>query len=80
MEQSENLPPRYAIRLSDLRDWYIVTAACFKCRHQTDLAAGFLAWDRPPHIHLSNLQRKLRCTHCGNRLDNTLSVKAAPRS
>ena len=80
MEQSENLPPRYAIRLGDLREWHLVTATCFQCRHQADLTTRFLGWERPPHIYLSDLQRKLRCTHGGNRVDNTLSVKAAPRS
>ena len=31
-------------------------------------------------MHLVDLQRKLRCTHCGNRLDNSLSVRAMPRN
>ena len=80
MEHSKNLPPRYAIRLGDLRDWHVVTATCFQCRHQADLTAGFLGGERPPHTYVSDLHRKLRCSHCGNRADNTLTVKAAPRN
>jgi hypothetical protein len=80
MEQNKNIPPRYAIRLGDLRHWHRITATCFKCGHHSDLPASFLAWDRSPHTYLSDLQRKLRCSHCGNRVDNTFSVKAAPRN
>ena len=31
VEQSENIWPKYAIRLRDLHDWHNVTARCFKC-------------------------------------------------
>jgi hypothetical protein len=80
MEQNKNLPPRYAIRLADLGDWHIVTATSFRCRHQADLAADFLAWRRPPDTRWVDLQRKLRCSRCGHRTDNTLPVQAAPRN
>ena len=80
MEQNENIGPKYAIRLADLREWHIVTATCFRCRHQTELTAGFLTWERPPHTYLTDLERKLRCTRCGNRQDNTLSVRLVPRN
>jgi hypothetical protein len=80
MEQRENIGPKYAIRLADLREWHIVTATCFQCRHQTELTAGFLTWERSPHAYLTELERKLRCTRCGNRKDNTLSVRLVPRN
>ena len=80
MEQTENIGPKYAIRLADLREWHIVTATCFRCRHQTELSAGFLAWERVPHTYLTDLERKLRCTRCGNRQGNTLSVRLVPRN
>jgi hypothetical protein len=28
MEQSKNIPPRYAIRLEDLRAWHVIFATC----------------------------------------------------
>ena len=80
MEQNGNIGPKYAIRLADLREWHIVTATCFRCRHQTELSAGFLAWERVPHTYLTELERKLRCTRCGNRQGNTLSVRLVPRN
>jgi hypothetical protein len=42
MEQKGNIGPKYAIRLADLRDWHIVTATCFRYRHQVEFTAGFL--------------------------------------
>ena len=80
MEQNENISPKYAIHLADLREWHIVTATCFRCRYQAELTAGFFAWERPPHTHLIEFERKLRCTRCGNRQNNTLSVRLAPRN
>ena len=80
MEQKENTGPKYAIRLSDLREWHIVTVTCFKCRYQAELTAGFLIWERPPQTYLTELERKLRCTRCGNRERNTLSVQHVSRN
>ena len=44
MEHSENIGPKYAIRLDDLRHWHIVTARCFKCSHETEFTGDFIAW------------------------------------
>ena len=52
----------------------------YAIRYQADLNVGFLAWERPPYTHLVDLERKLRCTRCGNRLDNSLSVRVMPRN
>ena len=80
MEYSENIGPKYAI-LGDLRHWHIVTARCFKCRHErTEFTGDFIAWERPPHTYLTELQRKLRCTQCGNRAGNMLTVRMAARN
>ena len=51
-----------------------------ECRHQTELTTGFLTWERVPHTYLTDLERKLRCTRCGNRQGNTLSVRLVPRN
>jgi hypothetical protein len=81
MEHSENIVgPKYAIRLGDLRHWHIVTARCFRCRHEIEFTGDFLAWERSPTTYLTELQRKLRCTQCQNRVGNTLTVRAASRN
>ena len=79
MEHSENIDPKHAIRMRDLRHWHIVSARCLQCRHETEFTGDFLAWERSPHAYLTDLQRKLRCTRCGNREGNTLSVRMAAR-
>ena len=67
MEQSENIRPKYAIRLRDLRVSHRITACCFWCGHTYEFAADFLARERPPLSFLAELEPKLRCTLCGNR-------------
>ena len=42
MEQRENIGPKHAIRLSDLREWHIITETCFKCGYQGRLTACFI--------------------------------------
>ena len=75
----ENIGPKHAIRMRDLRHWHIVSARCLQCRHETGFTGDFLAWERSPHAYLTDLRRKLRCTRCGNREGNTLSVRMAAR-
>ena len=80
MEHPENiLGPKYAIRLSELRHSHIISARCLQCGHEAEFTGDFLAWERSPHACLTDLQRKLRCTRCGNREGNTLSVRMAAR-
>ena len=80
MEQSKNVPPRYAIRLEDLRGWHVVFATCAACGKRTHIDVRLLQNGRPPYTRLLDLERKLRCDSCGNRRDNTLSVTMAPRN
>lgn len=79
MEQNENIGPIYAFRLKDLRRWHRVSARCFQCCHETVLLIDLIRWDRPEHTRLVDLERKLRCTKCGNRERNTISVRMVER-
>jgi ribosomal protein L37E len=85
MEQSWNIPPRYAIRLGDLRHWHVVTVTCPACGHKGRLDAATLGRTRPgrpslpDHTRLMDLERRLRCRRCGNRDDNRILVTLAPR-
>ncbi len=80
MEHNGNIGPRYAIRLRDLRAWHRIVARCFACSHAAEFKSDFLAWERPPHSFLTELEPKLRCTRCGNRKGNTLTVRAMERN
>ncbi len=79
MEQNANIPPRYAIRLGDLRSWHVVTVACPTCGHKGRLEPLALGRDRPAHTRLIDLERHLRCRNCGNRDDNRMLVSLAAR-
>jgi hypothetical protein len=80
MEHNLNIPPRYAIRLDDLRAWHVIFATCAACGKRTHIGAKLLQHRRPPSTRLRDLERELRCSSCGNRQGNTLSVSMAPRN
>lgn len=43
------------------------------------MAVDFIAWERPPHARLSELEGMLRCMQCGNGQGNTLEIGQQPR-
>lgn len=79
MERNRNIPPRYAIRLADLRQWHVITVSCPTCGHKGRVHPTTLGRGRPDHTRLMDLERKLRCRSCGNRQDNRILVTMAPR-
>jgi hypothetical protein len=74
------MPPRYALRLDDLRPWYVIVATCAASGNRADVAAALLQHGRPPHTRVPHVERKLWCTGSGNRRGNTLTVSMAPRN
>jgi hypothetical protein len=80
VEQSRNLPPRYAFRLDDLRAWHIIVATCRACGRRTHINAALLQHGRPAYTRLLDLERKLRCGSGGNHQGNSLTVAMAPRN
>ena len=61
----DNLPPRYAFRLEDLRTWHVVRVSCRMCRHKADIAPTALKQGRPGYTRLVDLEGRLRCRNCG---------------
>jgi hypothetical protein len=80
VEQSKNIPPRYAVRLDDLRPWHVIVATCRACGKRAHVNAAILRRGRPAYTRLLDLERKLRCSSCGNRQGNSLTVSMAPRN
>lgn len=80
MERNGNIGPKYAIRLSDLCEWHILMARCFRCERQVRLTLPMLTFGRHPSTFLTKLEEKLRCTRCGNRANNSISVRRMPRN
>jgi hypothetical protein len=79
MEHNKNIPPRYAIRLVDLRQWHVITVSCPTCGHKGRIQRSALSQGRPIHTRLMDLERRLRCSSCGNRQDNRILVSMEPR-
>lgn len=75
----ENMPPRYAFRLEDLRTWHVVEAVCGSCRHRAVIHHGVLAHGRPSSMRLTELKVKLRCRRCDRRGGHTITVSLRPR-
>ena len=73
------LPPRYALRLEDLRAWHVVRVSCQVCRHKGEIAAMALSRGRPGYIRLVDLEGRLRCRNCGARGRASLVVDLRPR-
>jgi hypothetical protein len=75
----DEMPPRYAFRLEDLRVWHLVETTCPSCRHQAVINHASLTHGRPNHARLVDLEPKLRCRRCGRRGGHTLTVRLRPR-
>jgi len=69
------LPPRYALRLEDLRAWHVIRVSCGTCRHRAELAPAALFRG----TRLLDLEGRLRCRNCGARGRATLVVELRPR-
>jgi hypothetical protein len=75
-----DIPPRYAFRLGDLRAWHIVTAWCVACDRKVVLSHQMLCRRRSRQTRLVDLEARLRCTHCGARDGHRIDLAMAPRN
>ena len=73
------LPPRYALRLEDLRAWHVIRVSCRTCRHRAEIAPAALKQGRPGYTRLVDLEGRLRCRNCGARGRASLLVELRPR-
>ena len=76
MEQIKNilLGPLYSLRLEDLGRWDRFRVNCGACGHSALLNPADLRHRWPGYSRVLDLQRKLRCTLCGNRSGNRLNI------
>ena len=81
MEQLENinLGPRYALRLGELQRWHRLRVTCFRCRHESSVDPEKLRRRFREHTLLRDLEKKLVCTACGNRVYNVIRVARLAR-
>lgn len=72
--------PLYDFRVGDLRAWHLVEAVCFRCRHVAMVSHGILKHGRSENEWIKYLGARLKCTKCGNRQGNRISLRALPRN
>jgi hypothetical protein len=70
MEQKENTPrkilPFYAVQIQHLVvPKARITASCGACKREGDLDPVELGWRFGPLFSVRDLQKRLRCRHCG---------------
>jgi len=75
---SDRLPPRYAIRLEDLRRWHRIVVRC-SCGHAGVLPPARLKFGRAPYTKLKELEARFTCQRCGARGDHTVTIESVPR-
>jgi DNA-directed RNA polymerase subunit RPC12/RpoP len=66
-EQRANIGPKYAVRLSDLRPYYKLTASCPFCGHRRHMRLWQLRAGQNEHTPLTRIEERLRCMRCGSR-------------
>jgi hypothetical protein len=76
---SPTVPPRYALRLEDLRTFHLARASCHACAHKAILPHAALLQGRPGYTRLMELERQLRCRKCGARGRASLEIVFRPR-
>jgi hypothetical protein len=73
------VPPRYAVRLEDLRVFHQVRANCHACGHTAIIPNAALLKGRSGYTRLMSVERQLRCRKCGVRGKASLDVEFRPR-
>ena len=75
-----SLGPLYEVRLEDLGRWDRFEASCLQCRNRNIIDPDLLRQRWPGYTRVVELEKKLRCTACGNRYGNTLKVGRLARN
>jgi hypothetical protein len=78
-KEDYSFPPLYSARIEDLREWHVVVAQCHRCRHEGAVPPVRLTGRFGRHERLLEVRRFLKCTECGNRAMNMISVRRQRR-
>lgn len=77
MDPDRSIPPNQ-IRVGDLKDRHVVTAQCWKCKHVAAIPNARMQRARPAMMLLIDVSFRMRCTACGTRGAQSLSVHVLP--
>ncbi len=68
------------VRISDTREWHEVYGRCRLCERRSVLDRAVLARVCGRQALLVDVQTRLRCTVCRNRVANTIEVERMSRN
>jgi hypothetical protein len=77
VDQDRSIPPNH-IRVGDLKDRHVVTVQCWKCKHVATIPNARIQRARPAMMLLIDVSFRLKCTACGTRGAQSLSVSLLP--
>lgn len=91
--EREVIGPKWEIRFRDLNGWHRIEVRCFRCEHVREFAPETLkqlrlgqlqrkqARDarRLQHERVAEMEDRMRCSRCGNRVNNSAQVVKLPR-
>lgn len=77
MDQDRRIPLNQ-IRVGELKERHVVTAQCWKCKHVATIPNARLRRARPAMMLLIDVSFRMRCTACGTRGAQSLSVDVLP--
>lgn len=64
----------FDIRFSDVPDWYVMGGACMACTHKGPCDRWKVERRWGKDTKLRDVDRKLKCTGCGNRHHNRFVI------
>lgn len=73
------LGAKWNVRVGDLCAWHKLQIKCFQCDSKAWLYPDKLKGRYPDYSKLIDLERKFRCTKCGNVHCNSWQVYQLPR-
>ncbi len=77
MRQDRSIPTNQ-IRVGDLNDGHVVSAQCWKCQHVATIPNHRIKRARPAMMLLIDVGFRMKCTQCGVRGAQILSVHRLP--
>jgi hypothetical protein len=77
MRQDRRISPNQ-IRVGDLNESHVVSVQCWKCKHIATLPNHRLKRARPAAMRLIDVSFKMKCTQCGVRGAQTITVQRLP--
>lgn len=68
------------MRVYDLREWHMVVARCWRCGHGGQVPLRLLKTGRRASLKLVDATMSMRCTQCGVRGIQQITVYKLPRN